>query len=145
MRRLALLMIPVLVAACMSTVDNSIPLDPTDANVSGAFSLSSINGTALPVIASVTSTQEFDLMSDTVSMTTDGAWTETSVYKVTLLADNTTSSLVTQVSGTYAIANQQINFVQTSGSGGLTFAGSVHGNQLTIVYGGSQFFYNRST
>jgi hypothetical protein len=144
MRRLALLVFPVLVAACMSTVDNSIPLDPTDANVTGAFSLSAINGTVLPVIASVTTTQEFDLMSDTVSLATDGTWTETSVYKVTLLADNTTSSLVTQIGGTYTIGSQQINFVQTSGSGGLTFAGSVRGNRLTIVFGGSQFLYNRS-
>jgi hypothetical protein len=139
-----LLGFPVLVAACMSTADSSLSLDPTDANVTGAFSLSAINGTVLPVIASVTTTQEFDLMSDTVSLATDGTWTETSVYKVTLLADNTTSSLVTQIRGTYTIGSQQINFVQTSGSGGVAFAGSVRGNRLTIVFGGSQFLYNRS-
>jgi hypothetical protein len=145
MRRIALLLVPVLLAACLDTSNDSLQLGPTDANVSGAFSLAAINGQGLPVIASVTSTQEFDLASDTVSMTTDGNWTETSVYVVTALADNSVSSLVTVIGGTYTISNQQINFVQTTGGGSVTFAGSVTGNRLTIVYGNSQFLYNRST
>jgi hypothetical protein len=132
-------------AACLSASDNALQLDPTDANVSGAFSLSSINGTSLPVLASVTASQEFDLLSDTVSIATDGTWTEVSVYKVTQLSDNTTMTTATVISGTYTIGNQQINFVQTGATNSLTFAGSVKGNRLTIVFGGSQFIYNRST
>jgi hypothetical protein len=145
MRRIALLLVPVLVAACLDTSDASLQLDPTDANVAGAFALASINGTPLPVIASVTTTQEFDLASDTVSVTANGTWTETSVYVVTSLADNSASSLVTVIGGTYTIANQQINFVQTTGGGSVAFAGSVRGTRLTIVFGGSQFLYNRSS
>jgi hypothetical protein len=80
-----------------------------------------------------------------VAVTASGTWTETSVYNVTALADNTTSTLVTVIGGTYAIANQQINFVQTTGGGSVAFAGSVRGNRLTIVFGGSQFLYNRSS
>jgi hypothetical protein len=144
MRRIAVLLVPMLVAACLSAGD-SLSLDPTDANVAGAFALSTINGNALPVIASVTTTKEFDLTSDTVSIASDGTWVETSVYSVTLLADNSKSSLVTTISGTYTIANQQINFVQTSGDGTVAFAGSVRGNRLTILFQGSQFLYNRST
>jgi hypothetical protein len=145
MRRIAVLLVPMLVAACLSTADTSLSLDPTDANVAGSFALSTINGSGLPVIASVTTTQEFDLTSDTVSIASDGTWIETSVYSVTLLADNTKSTLVTTIGGAYTIANQQINFVQTSGGGSVAFAGSVRGNRLTILFGGSQFLYNRST
>ena len=144
MRRVLLLLFPVLAAACLSTADTSLQLDPTDANVAGAFSLASINGTVLPVLASVSSSQEFDLTSDTVSIASDGTWKETSVYKVTQLSDNTSATTATVISGTYTIANQQINFVQTSGGGSLSFAGSVRGDRLTIVFAGSQFLYNRS-
>jgi hypothetical protein len=51
---------------------------------------------------------------------------------------------VTNIGGTYTIAQQQINFVQSSGGGSVAFAGSVKGNVLTILFGGSQFLYNRS-
>ncbi len=145
MRRFALLLVPVLVCACLSTANDSLALDPTDTNVAGAFILSTINGSQLPVVASVTATQEFDLTSDTVSITADGNWTETSVYNVTALSNNAVSNLVTTIGGTYTIANQQINFVETSGGGSVSFAGSVRNNVLTIVFGGSQFFYNRSS
>jgi hypothetical protein len=144
-RRIALLLVPAFLVACLSTSDDSLTLDPTDANVAGSFSLQSINGTGLPVIANVTTTQEFDLTGDTISIASTGAWTETSVYNVTTLANNAVSVLVTTIGGTYTIANQQINFVQTSGGGSSAFVGSVHTNQLTLVFGGSQFIYTRSS
>jgi hypothetical protein len=140
-----MLLVPILVGACLSTEDSSLTLDPTDANVAGSFALSTINGGALPVIATVTSTQEFDLASDTMSIGSDNTWTEISVYTVTLLADGTKSTMVTTIGGTYTIAQQQINFVQTTGGGSVSFAGSVKAARLTIVFGGSQFIYNRST
>ena len=139
-----MLLVPILVGACLSTEDSSLTLDPTDANVAGAFALSTINGGPLPVIATVTSTQEFDLASDTMSIGSDGTWSEISVYTVTLLADGTKSTMVTTIGGTYTIAQQQINFVQTTGGGSVSFAGSVRSSRLTIVFAGSQFIYNRS-
>jgi hypothetical protein len=80
-----------------------------------------------------------------MSIGTDGTWTEISVYTVTLLADGTKSTMVTTIAGTYSIAQQQINFVQTTGGGSVSFAGSVKSTRLTIVFGGSQFIYNRSS
>src|SRR5262249_30927205 len=142
-RRIAMLLVPVLVAACLSTDDTSLSLDPTDANVAGSFALSTINGGPLPVIATVTTTQEFDLASDTIAIASAGTWSETSVYTVTLLSDGSRSTMVTMIGGTYTIAQQQINFVQTTGQGTVSFAGSVKGTRLTVVFGGSQFIYNR--
>ena len=145
MRRVLLLVLPVFAAACLSTpTDNTPPLEPTDANVAGAFSLTSINGGALPVLVSISSAQESDLTSDTVSIASDGTWTETSVYRITQLSDNTTSTNTSVISGSYTIANQQINFLQTSGTASLAFAGSVKGDRLTILFAGSQFVYARS-
>ena len=138
-----MLLVPVLVCACLSA-DDPLSLNPTDANVTGSFALTSINGGLLPVVATVTSTQEFDLASDTVAIASDGTWSEISVYTVTALADGTHSTTVTTIAGTYTIAQQQINFVQTTGGGTVSFAGSVKGNVLTILFGGSQFLYSRS-
>jgi hypothetical protein len=143
-RRFSLVLVPTVLAACLSTTDSSLSLGPTDANVAGSFSLASINGQGLPVIANQTTTQEFDLTGDTISIASTGTWTETSVYNVTTFSSNTVSVLVTAIGGTYTIANQQINFVQTTGGGSSAFAGSVHTNQLTLVFGGSQFIYVRS-
>ena len=145
MRRVLLLLLSTLAAACLSApTDATPPLDPTDANVAGSFSLTTINGGVLPVLVSITSVQESDLTSDTVSIASDGTWSEATVLRVTQLSDNTTSTSVTVISGTYTIANQQINFLQTSAGGSLAFAGSVKGDRLTIVYAGSQFVYARS-
>lgn len=138
-----MLLVPILAGACLSS-DSSLSLDPTDANVAGSFALSTINGGPLPVIASVTTTQEFDLASDTLAITSNGTFSEVSVYTVTLLADGTKSTMVGTIGGTYTIAQQQINFVQTSGGGSVSFAGSVKGNVLTVLFGGSQFLYNRT-
>jgi len=145
MRRIAVLLVPMLVGACLSTEDSALTLDPTDANVAGSFALSTINGTPLPVVATTSATAELDLASDTVSIASDGTWTETSVYTTILLADGSRSTMVSAIGGVYTIASQQINFVQTSGQGSVSFAGSVRGNRLTIVFNGSQFLYNRSS
>jgi len=145
MRRIAILLVPILVGACLSTQDSSLTLDPTDTNVAGSFSLASINGSSLPIIAAVNAAQETDLLSDTVSIQSDGTWTETSVFNITVFPGNTASTQVTVIGGTYTISSQQINFVQTTGGGSVAFAGSVKGSRLTLLYGGSQFLYNRVT
>src|SRR5262249_27022627 len=139
MRRIAMLLVPILVAACLSTEDDSLTLDPTDSNVSGSFALSTINGSSLPIIASVNTVQETDLLSDTVTISSNGTWTETSVFNVTTFPGNTASTQISVIGGTYTIGNQQINFVQTTGTGAVAFAGSVKGTRLTVVFGGSQF------
>jgi len=144
MRRIAVLLVPMLVGACLPA-DDTLKLDPTDPIVTGSFALSSIDGTFLPVVANMSSTQEIDLASDTVSIASDGTWTETSVYTVTMLADNSKTTTVSNIGGTYTIASQQINFVQTTGDGSVAFAGSVRGNRLTVLFNGSEFLYNRSS
>ena len=131
-----------LLAACQSS-STDFHLGPTDANIAGQFTLVSINSTPLPVAALVTATESWALTSDTLSIGASGEWTETTVYAVTQLSDGSISSRTTTAGGTYAIANQIINFTQTTGGSG-TFTGSVQGSSLTLLYNGGHFFYVRT-
>lgn len=139
MRRNAWLAATALLVACQSS-STDFQLGPTDANVAGQFALVSINSTPLPVPALQTSTESWALTSDTLSITASGEWTETSVYAVTQLSDGSISNRTTSAGGTYTIANQVINFTQTTGGTG-TFTGSVQAGALTLLYNGGHFYY----
>jgi len=142
MRRSRWLATLALLAACQSS-SADFQLGPTDANVEGQFTLVSINSNPLPVSALVTTTESWALTSDTLTITADGKWTETTVYAVTQTSDGSTSIRSSGVNGTYTIASQKINFTQTDG-GIATFTGSVQGSSLTLLYNGGHFFYVRT-
>ncbi|HTI61964.1 MAG TPA: hypothetical protein VL524_00550 [Gemmatimonadaceae bacterium] len=141
MRRFRWLASLALLTACQSS-SSDFQLGPTDANVAGQFTLVSINSNPLPVSALVTTAESWDLTSDTLSITADGKWAETTVYVVTQASDGSTSTRSTGVNGTYTIADQKINFMQTGGTA--TFTGSVRGSSLTLLYNGGHFFYVRT-
>ena len=95
----------------------------------------------MPFIAFTTTTGEaWELASDKMAVGADGTWSETTLYVVHKLSDGTSNSKESVVSGTYAIANGQINFVMTQG-GTDTFAGSVTGTELRLLYSGKLFIY----
>lgn len=142
MRRRAWIAGLAFLGACQSS-STDFHLGPTDANVAGQFTLVSINSAPLPVQAVLTTTESWALTSDTLSITPDGKWAETTVYIVTQLSDGSTSTRTTNSGGTYTIANQAINFVLTSG-GTAAFTGSVQGSTLTLLYNGGHFFYLRT-
>ena len=132
-----------ILAACQGSSSEPFQLGPTDANVTGRFSLAAINSSPLPVPALQTTTEDWALTSDTLALADNGQWTETTVYLVTQVADGATSTRTSTIAGTYSIVAQKINFLQTTG-GSATFTGSVQGNTLTVLYQGSHFMYVRT-
>ena len=69
-------------------------------------------------------------MSDAIVIAADNTWNETTNYHVFALSDGDASDHADSVvSGTYTIANGEINFTMTAG-GTATFIGSVTGNTL---------------
>jgi len=123
-----------------TSVDTSLPA--TSSDVVGAFALVSANGTAPPFAAFATSTQQWTLVTDSVTIASNNTWSEATKYFVTLTADGTTTTQFSVVGGTYTIANGLINFTMTQG-GSDKFTGSLTGNTLTIVYTGKRFVYTR--
>jgi len=141
MRRFVLLLMVSSLTACQAVADDFV-LGPTDANVSGTFALTTINGGVLPVVARVTNTDRWDLVADTLRISGDSTWTETSFYTVNSLADGSITTSQSIASGVYAIADKQINFTMRVG-GTATFIGAVQANVLTLVFNDAHFVYLR--
>src|SRR5215468_9557809 len=82
----------VVLCGCGSSTEptGDISLSPTSTDVAGSFNLISANGTAPPFAAFSTSTQDWTLAADTVSIATPNTWTEATKYFVTNRLDNTT-------------------------------------------------------
>lgn len=141
MRRFALLLLSASVLGCQTASDEFV-LGPTDPNVSGTFSLTTINGGTLPVVARLTTAERWDLAADTLRISGDSTWTETSFYNVTALVDGSITKTQSIASGVYAVADKQINFTMKVG-GTASFIGAVQGGTLTLVFNDSHFVYLR--
>jgi hypothetical protein len=141
MRLSVVLLLLATLTACQTATDD-FELGPTDADVSGTFSLTSINGGGLPIIARLTTTDRWDLSADTLRISSDSTWTETSFYNVTSLADGSVTKSQSIASGVYVITDKQINFTMRVG-GTATFIGAVQTNVLTLVFNDAHFVYVR--
>jgi hypothetical protein len=141
MRRLPYLAVILALLGCEQS-STQLTLAPTDANVVGSYALSAANGRLLPIIVSLTASEELDLTADRFVISGDNTWTDTTTYAVKSFTDGTVTARQTGATGTYAIANGQINFVMTTGGTG-TFPGSVTGNTLSLLFNGGHFVYSR--
>jgi hypothetical protein len=145
MRALCCLLAAVVIVGCgkdTTAPPVDVTLLPTSTDVAGAFNLVSANGTAPPFPAFSTTTADWTLAADTISITANSTWTEATTYFVTSRLDNTTTTQFSVVAGTYAIAEGKINFTMTQG-GTERFIGSVTGSTLTLIYGGKRFIYSK--
>jgi hypothetical protein len=143
MRRLLIALLATVVLGCGGDSDAVPTLPATSADVAGDFILRSANGTPLPFIAFTTTVGDaWELASDKMFVKSDGTWSESTLYIVHKLSDGTQNSNETVVSGTYVIANGQINFAMKQG-GTDTFAGSVIGTELRLLYNGRLFVYTK--
>jgi hypothetical protein len=142
MRRLSLLLSALVVLGCTSDNSDRLTLPITDTNVVGTYSLTSSNGRTLPFIVLLTSDEEWDITSDQFVIAADNTWSETTNYLITAVSTGATRTSSTQASGTYAIANGQINFTMTAG-GSTPFTGSVTGNILSLLFNGGHFLYSK--
>jgi len=142
MRRFVVALFATLVVSCGVDTNDGLSLAPTSTDVVGNYFMRTANGQELPYTAFFTATEQWQLQRDQIQIANDGTWKETTSYLVFLRSDGSATAKETVVSGTYSIANNQINFIMTAG-GTDTFAGSVNGTQLTLLYGGKIFLYVR--
>jgi hypothetical protein len=130
------------------------PLPVTNVDVIGTFALLSADGVPLPFTVFTTATAEWRLKADAIVLAPDGTWSETSTYLVLPLVNGVPTAPVVSlgdtvptrqsvVSGTYRVANGQINFVLTDGGARSTFVGSVSGNALILAFENKRYAYTR--
>lgn len=143
MRRLLIALLAAASMACGVDEAAAPTLPPTSIEVEGDYIMRWANGSAPPFIAFTTATGEaWELASDKIFVKTDGTWSEVTLYVVHKQSDGSQSSRESTVSGTYTIANNQINFTMTEG-GTDKFAGSVNGSELRVLYSGRLFIYTK--
>jgi hypothetical protein len=136
----AALAVAALTACGSDTV--TIPLEPTDANVTGVFNLSLANGQQPPYAAFQTTTELWQLTNDRMVLAADNTFADTITYTVFAIADGSQSTRFTATAGTYQIGNNQINFTTTT-NGSAKFTGSVTGNTLVLLFNGGRFVYSK--
>jgi hypothetical protein len=142
MRRLTLLIAALVVAACTTNETTEMTLPQTDANIVGSFDLTSANGKELPYQAVVTTSEVWTLTADKIVIQPNNTWVDTTSYSVLNRLDQSTAGRGSVTSGTYAVANGQINFTMTSG-GSATFVGAVTGATLQVNFNGARYVYTR--
>ena len=120
MRRLFLLALPIALTACGS--DNTTT-GITLASLAGTWSLQTVNGAALPFTISTANGMTVQLLSDTVTVAANGAFTSSEAVKTTVNGQSTTTTLPS--TGTISLSGTLVSVAFTgsgSGTGTLTSA-----------------------
>ena len=134
MRRLTLLVLGFTIA-CGGGESTT---QPTLESLAGTWSLHDINGVSLPFIIAQTGTSKTETLSDVVTATAAGTYTQVTQLRTTVNGVATTSSQ--SDSGTYTLTGNAV--VVRSGDGS-TVNGTVTGNTFTIAANGVVFAYRR--
>ena len=130
MRRLlaviALVVAPAFISACGSDGVSA----PASTSVAGTYMLSTVNGVALPIVVSEAD-PKIEMMSDRLTLSTGGTFTEQLTVRIT---DGTRVTTATdEQSGTFIVTGTLVLFTNSDNSiNSATFAG----NTLTSTDGG---------
>ena len=133
MRRL----IPLILAIAVACGSDS-PTQPTNASIAGTWNLTSVNGTGLPFVINQSGTDKVELVSDVVTATATGTYTEMFSFRETLNGVVTTTT--EPDNGTYTINGTAIT-LHSSTNGSIT--GALNGNTFTLVDQGFVFLFTK--
>ena len=128
MRRL-LLALAVATVACGS--DATEPT--TMASVAGTWSLSTVNGTALPYILAQSGADKLEWTADVIPATSTGSFTQISSFRTTANGQVTTET--TPDAGTFSLNGTAVTFTGSTGTGAL------NGNTMTVTGQGFALVY----
>lgn len=126
-----------LVALTLACGDSST--EPTQASVAGTWELSTVNGGALPFVVFQTTTDKVEIMSDVITATSTGTFTQSTTFRTT--SNGQAQTTTTPDAGTYTLSGTAVNF--TFNSDGSTGTGSLSGNTLTVTQSGLALVYKK--
>jgi hypothetical protein len=137
MRRL----IPLVLCFALACGSDS-PTTPkqTTASLTGTWSLNNINGIALPFVLAQTSTTKSEVVSDIVTATAAGTYTEVTQLRTTV--NGTATNSTENDSGTYTINGNTVVIRSIDGS---SISGTINssGNAFTVAASGIAFEYRK--
>ena len=135
MRRL----VPIVLCFALACGSNAPPTQPVTVSLVGTWTLHDINGLVLPVVLTQTATTKTEMLSDIVTATADGKYTEVAEARTTVNGQATVSSHTD--TGTYTVTGNAV--VVHSNNDGSSINGTIKGNTFTIAANGIAFEYRR--
>jgi hypothetical protein len=105
----------------------------------GAYDLRTLNGFLLPTVIYDDGIEQDELLSETLTIYGEGAYTDD--YTVRVSSRNGQSTSTFRDVGTYTESNGQLQFMDSRS--GEVFNGELNGRTLTIVQGGDFYVYQR--
>lgn len=136
MRRLLAVLALVSAVACGGSDTPSAPIQSTAV---GRWTLSTVNGAALPFTTSGSGANKTELISLTASVETGGKWSAAITSRTTTNGQQSTQSGTN--AGTWSLTGTSLEFRSTN-DGSVT-TGSVNGNTLTTKQDGMTFVYTK--
>ncbi|HUG17201.1 MAG TPA: hypothetical protein VMM78_19505 [Thermomicrobiales bacterium] len=124
---------------CLTACGDSAGPD-TEANISGTYTLRTINGQNLPfAIVVIGTTYRLEVMSANVVVNANGSYTQSMTVRET--EGSTTTTQTDASNGTWTRTNNAISFVQTSD--GAVVTGSLSGDAITVVDGSFTYVFRK--
>ena len=129
MKKLLLMVSAFLLVAC----GGDGPTSPSN-NPVGSYSLSQVNGAALPQTYFQNSVGYVEVVSGTLVLRQDGSYTETRNNRAVYITGGTQSSSVVE-NGTYSITGTQVTFTipASGGQSALSYTGAISGGAVTYT------------
>lgn len=124
------------VVACGGSDAATTPLAPS---AIGAWTLSTINGTALPFTLMASGGNKSEAIGSTLTIVQGGSYTATFIVRNTTNGQQSTQS--SSQAGTYVVNGTAISL--RTNSDGTVVSGSVSGNSLTLTEEGAVYLYVR--
>ena len=135
MRRLR----PIALCLALACGGDATPTQPVTVSLVGTWTLHDINGLVLPVVLTQTATTKTEMLSDIVTATAAGTYTEVAEARTTVNGQATVSSHTD--TGTYTVTGSAV--VVHSNNDGSSINGTIKGNTFTIAANGIAFEYRR--
>ena len=131
--------VPMVLCFALACGSNAPPTQPVTVSLVGTWTLHDINGLVLPVVLTQTATTKTEMLSDIVTATADGTYTEVAEARTTVNGQATVSSHTD--TGTYTVTGNAV--VVHSNNDGSSINGTIKGNTFTIAANGIAFEYRR--
>ncbi len=113
---------------------------PTDANVVGVYNLALVNGGALPFPYSGTATYRIDIVSGSLTLTSDHAFTDLLTTRQTLFAGGSGPDKTDTLQGTWSLQGTNLTLAYPGPAAQLAI---VTANQISINSQGLALRYDR--
>ena len=134
-RRVVLPLALAALGACGSDASTS----PNSDAIEGTYSLRTVNGSALPFTIQ-SGPNSVTLTTDVITIASNGAWTESIVYRQTINGDTTNGTDAD--GGTWVRAGSSVT-LQSSVNGGTAYSGAYSNGSLTFSDGGVVVVFSR--